>query len=99
MLFSITVQIRFDGDLSSLEKQLDAVMEELVKLNVIDPSIGATLSDGTIEVSLGAEGDTLEAALQSAFGDIRTAIHAAEGATPNWPQVTGEGVTAQLVDA
>lgn len=99
MLFNIAVRVRFNGDLSSLEEQLDQVMEELVGIGVIDPSIGATLDDGDIEISLTAEGDTLEEALQRAFGDIRTAIHAAEGATPNWPEVTGHGVTAQLLDA
>jgi hypothetical protein len=99
MLFNITVQVRFTGDLSSLEEQLDRVMEELVGIGVVDPSIGAALPDGNIEISLSAEGPTLEAALQRAFADIRTAIHAAEGATPNWPEVTGQGVTAQLVDA
>jgi hypothetical protein len=38
-------------------------------------------------------------ALLGAFGTIRTAIHAAEGATAGWPEFRGEGVTAQLADA
>jgi hypothetical protein len=99
MLFNITVQVRFSGDLSSLEAQLDRVMEELVRLHAIDPSIGATLADGDIEITLSVEADGLEEAVQSTFATIRTAIHAAEGATPNWPEFRGEGVTAQLVDA
>ena len=40
MLFNVAVQVRFTGDLSGLKKLLDAVMEELVKLDVTDPSIG-----------------------------------------------------------
>ena len=99
MLFNIAVQVRFTGDLSRLEQALDRVMEELVKLDVTDPSIGGTLSDGDIEFSLAVEADTLEKATASVFGTIRTAIHAAGGGTPGWPEFRGEGVTAQLVDA
>jgi hypothetical protein len=99
MLFNVAVQVRFTGDLSELERLLDVVMEELVKLNVMDPSIGGTLSDGDIEFRLAVEADTLENGTASAFGTIRTAIHAAGGGTPGWPAFRGEGVTAQLADA
>jgi hypothetical protein len=99
MLFNVVVQVRFIGDLSELEKLLDVVMEELVKLDVTDPSIGGTLSDGNIELTLAVEAETLEKATASAFGTIRTAIHAAGGGTPGWPEFRGEGVTAQRVDA
>jgi hypothetical protein len=99
MLFNVAVRVRFAGDLSGLERLLDVVMEELVKLDVTDPSIGGTLSDGDIEFSLAVEADTLEKATMSAFGTIRAAIHAAEGATPGWPEFRGEGVTAQLAEA
>jgi hypothetical protein len=61
---------------------LDRVMEELVRLQATDPSIGGTLPDGEIGFSLGVEAETLEKAILSAFGTLRTAIHAAEGATP-----------------
>ena len=99
MLFNVAVQVRFIGDLSELEKLLDVVMEELVKLDVTDPSIGGTLSDGDIELTLAVEAETLEKATATAFGTIRTAIHAAGGGTPGWPEFRGEGVTAQRVDA
>ena len=99
MLFNVAVQVRFIGDLSGLETLLDVVMEELVKLDVTDPSIGGTLSDGDIEFSLAVEAETLEKATASVFGIIRTAIHAAGGGTPGWPEYRGEGVTAQLVGA
>ena len=99
MLFNIAVQVRFTGDLSGLEQALDRVMEELVKLDVTDPSIGGTLADGDIEFSLAVEADTLEKAIASVFGTIRAAIHAAGGGTPGWPEFRGEGVTAQLVEA
>ena len=99
MRFNIAVQVRFIGDLSGLERLLDVVMEEMVKLHVTDPSIGGTLSDGDIEFSLAVEAETLEKATVSAFGTIRTAIHAAGGGTPGWPEYRGEGVTAQRVDA
>jgi hypothetical protein len=99
MLFNVAVQVRFTGDLSELEKLLDVVMEELVRLDVTDPSIGGTLSDGDIEFSLAVEADTLEKATASAFGTIRAAIHAAGGGTPGWPEFRGEGVTAQRAEA
>jgi hypothetical protein len=99
MLFNVVIQARFTGDPDGLEQALDRVMEELVKLDVTDPSIGGTLSDGDVEFSLAVEADTLEKATASAFGTIRTAIHAAGGGTPGWPEFRGEGVTAQLVDA
>ena len=99
MRFNITVRVGFNGNLDGLEQMLDGVMEELVKLQVTDPSIGGTLPDGDIEFSLAVEAETLEKALLSAFGTIRTAIHAAEGATAGWPEFRGEGVTAQLADA
>jgi hypothetical protein len=99
MLFSITVQVKFSGNLDNLEPMLDRVMEELVTLDVTDPSIGGTLPDGDIEFSLAVEADTLEQAILAAFSTIRTAIHAAEGATPNWPEFIGQGITAQLVSA
>ena len=74
-------------------------MDELVKLHAADPSVGGTLPDGDVELSLAVEADTLEEATGSAFGTIRTAIHAASGGTPGWPEFRGEGVRAQLVDA
>jgi hypothetical protein len=99
MRFNITVQVGFSGNLDGLEQMLDGVMEELLKLEATDPSIGGTLPDGDIEFSLAVEADTLEEALLGAFGTIRTALHAAEGATAGWPEFRGEGVTAQLADA
>ena len=99
MLFNVAIQVRFTGDLRGLEKLLDAVMDELVKLDVTDPSIGGTLTDGDIELTLAVEADTLEKATASVFGTIRAAIHAAGGGTPGWPEFRGEGVRAQLVDA
>jgi hypothetical protein len=99
MLFNIAVRVRFAGDLSELEQLLDAVMEELIELRTTDPSIGGTLSDGDIEFSLTVEAATLEKATEQAFGTIRSAIHAAGGGTPGWPEFRGEGVTAQRVGA
>ena len=99
MLFNVTVKVKFSGHLDGLEQMLDRMMAELVALRAIDPSIGGTLTDGEIEFGLAVEAETLEKALLSAFGTIRSAIHAAEGATPGWPEFRDEGVTAQLVDA
>jgi hypothetical protein len=99
MLFNITVRVGFTGNLDGLERMLDRVMEELIKLRTTDPSIGGTLPDGDIEFSLAVEGETLQDAVMGAFGTIRTAIHAAEGGTGGWPEFRGEGITAELVHA
>jgi hypothetical protein len=58
MLFNITVQVGFSGNLDGLEQMLDGVMEELLKLEATDPSIGGTLPDGDIEFSLAVEADS-----------------------------------------
>jgi hypothetical protein len=99
MLYNVALQVQFIGDLSELEKLLDAVMEELVRLDVTDPSIGGMLSEGDVEFSLAVEAETLEQGTASAFGTIRAAIHAAGGGTRGWPEFRGESVTAQRVDA
>jgi hypothetical protein len=99
MLFKVDVQVRFIGDRSGLETLLDAVMEQLVKLNVTDLSIGGMLSEGDVEFSLAVDAETLEKATADAFGMIRAAILAVGGGTSGWPEFRGEAVTAQLAGA
>ena len=70
-----------------IEKHLDDVMEELDNLGTGDPSIELDLTkvhpQVTFQVLVHAA-NPMGAASQ-ASGLLRTAIHAAHGATPDWP--------------
>lgn len=78
---------------SQLDMHTDQVMDELVKLeneHVFDADIAVTLSAGEVEISIvGVAGD-FDAAAALADSAIRTAIHAADGATPDWQPVGAE---------
>jgi hypothetical protein len=68
-----------------LEEHLDCVADELMGLDgIVDPDLGATLSTGVVTFTLGVDAETMEAAMRLASAAIRTAIHAADGCTPNW---------------
>ncbi len=100
MRFSVVVGLLITGPIDSLEGALDEVMDELVKLNAIDPSISAELDKAQVEVSLALDADTLAEAATAGLGTVRTALHAAELHTPIWP-VFGDrlSVVAELVNA
>lgn len=70
--------------LDRLQDHLDLVMEELLRLAVEDPSIGATGKTGEVEISVTVEADDLDTALTAGGTAIRSAIHAAGGSTPDW---------------
>jgi hypothetical protein len=66
------------------EAALDSVMEHLVDLNAIDPSISLTSAAGDIEVTVAVQAEAPDEANQTGSGIIRTALHAAEIHTPGW---------------
>jgi hypothetical protein len=90
------------GGPDDLERVLDRVMAELERLdNVEDPDLTASLSKGEVSIMLTVEGvDALDAA-GTGLAAIRTALLAAEVATPRWPTfselVSAEG--GELIDA
>ncbi|MGH9017255.1 MAG: hypothetical protein ACRDY1_05860 [Acidimicrobiales bacterium] len=70
-----------------VESHLDDVMDELDNLGTVDPSIELDLTKTHPQVTfqvLVTAANPLGAASQ-ASGLLRTAIHAANGATPDWP--------------
>lgn len=68
-----------------LEMHLDEVMAQLLTLDAEDASIDLDLAAQRVNLALTVDaGNPLEAIAQ-ASGFIRTAIHAAGGATPDWP--------------
>ena len=77
-------------DRDSLVAQVDGVMQALLDLEGVD----RRLSDSNVSLDLGemrvvievdVAGDDYQECVSHALGAIRTAIHAAGGATPQWP--------------
>ena len=78
------------SEATNLEAVADAVMETLLDLEQVDPllsdsAIALDLSNKEIEISVSSESASIEDAVRHAMAAIRTAIHAAGGATPEWP--------------
>jgi hypothetical protein len=76
----------------TLEQHLDELMNELLKLekcnaDVHDPSVGATLSTGAVEIELAVDLPAADEAVKRSRHIVRTAIHAAGGFTPRWDEV------------
>jgi len=70
-----------------LEQELDQIVEEAVKLeHVLDADAIGTLANGEIEIWVTVEAEHPDHAWERGSNAIRTAIHAAGGATPNWGQ-------------
>ena len=103
MKFSVVVGLRITGPLDSLdgalEGALDRVMDELVQLGTIDPSVSVELDKALVEVSVVVDAETPEEAVKAGAGTVRTALHAAKLHTPSWPAFRDRSVEAELVDA
>ena len=95
--FAIGMQISWQRD--DLERALDRVMDELVRLNAADPSISATIDDAQVEIAVVVDADSPDAAVAAGASMVRTALHAAEWHTPTWPAFSPWSVGARLVDA
>ena len=82
------------GDRDSLVAQVDGVMQALLDLEDVDSRLsdsGVSLDMGVMHVTIEicVSGDDYEECVSHALGAIRTAIHAAGGATPDWPATLG----------
>lgn len=85
-----------------LDAHADKVMEQLLALesdSVRDADVSGSLTDATIQISVYAVGESFDDAADVADSTIRSAIHAAGGATPNWEPVQKLVAAADLVDA
>jgi hypothetical protein len=88
------------GSVEERDEMTDRVMEELLNLGVQDPSVGGSLTSGEVQISLTLNASTKREAISKANALMRTAIHAAGGATPGWPTLSPEGKPhAELIDA
>jgi hypothetical protein len=77
----------------------ERLMQELLKLEelnsyVADPAVSTEADRGGIVVELVTSSPDYATALQRALDVVRTAIHAAGGATPGWPN-TGDLVSEE----
>lgn len=67
-----------------IEQHLDDVMDQLLELDAQDPSI--ELSHDLVEFSVLVTASNPLLATEDAGTILRTAIHAANGGTPDWPK-------------
>lgn len=79
------VEVTFSGTLTTdapdpaaeFEQVLDATMEELLRLPVIDPAMSGSFADGTLEVRVTVRAEDVAAAVTLAHSSLRSALHAA----------------------
>lgn len=94
MKFGVCLEgaIRAKSD-EDVESHLDEVMAELQKLDAGDPSIDVDLDQRRVVLAVAVDAPNPLAAIDRASSFIRSAIHAAGGATPDWPSAE-DGVWA-----
>ncbi|MHB8220286.1 MAG: hypothetical protein ACYDHU_08185 [Acidimicrobiales bacterium] len=81
-----------------IEQHLDEVMEELLHLDAQDPSIILDMSsDNEVTFSVLVEASNPLQAVERASGQLRSAIHAAHGSTPDWPGRSDKAWAVTLV--
>jgi hypothetical protein len=93
---SIGFHVHTDGD--GLDVHLDQVMDELELLDVTDPDFSGSLARGEVEITVIVEAEGAVEATALASAAIRSAIHAAQGATPDWPAFSDHVVQATPVE-
>lgn len=87
-------RVTLEGRIQSTSGELDAevsdalhmAMSELYKLGTANPAIMLDFSDGgRLEIRCSVVADDLSDAVPPASVNIRSALHAAEIGTPDWP--------------
>ncbi len=83
---------------AAVEAHLDQVMEELVALNAADADIELDATDGyQVAFSVVVDAPNPIEAIPEASGLIRSAIHAAGGNTPDWPDAHDDAWAVRLI--
>ena len=77
-------------DRDSLVAQVDGFMQALLDLEEVDQRLSDSnvildLGEMRVVIEVDVAGDDYQECVSHALGAIRTAIHAAGGATPKWP--------------
>ncbi|MFB9776025.1 hypothetical protein [Brevibacterium otitidis] len=96
----IEFRVSISGD-TDLESVFDALADELASLEdatmgLLDSTVSMDANESLIAATVTTEGDTFEAAAQTADSAVRAAVHAAGGATPGWDAITVRD-TSELV--
>ncbi len=87
------------GTNDDIGQAVDNAMNELVILGIIDPTIDLDLESRAIEIEVAVDAVNPFGAMALAHGAIRTALHAANIGTPDWPTLRPEdGAWGVVVD-
>lgn len=82
----------------AVESHLDQVMDELENLGAGDPRIDLELAEPVcVAFAVLVDATNPIGAVSQASGLLRTAVHAAGGATPDWPGPYDESWSVRLV--
>ena len=68
-----------------LSSYLSSVMDEFCTMNVMDPDIELDLNTCSVQFAILVEAADPDVAISTASPLVRSAIHGAGGATPDWP--------------
>jgi hypothetical protein len=100
----LTMAVRFDvtqdgpGPAADLERFLDAVLEELLRLEgVEDSTVSASLAQKKVTIMVTVDTPIPELATYVGMGAIRAAFHAAGASTPDWPTFHDLSLGTELV--
>lgn len=91
MIVSVSWQFHIVPDgMTDVSDEAEAIMSSLLDLESVDTrlsdsAVGADLASMKLDVEVTVEGMDYQDCLNHALLSIRTAIHAAGGATPGWP--------------
>lgn len=76
----------------------DRLMDRLDELDCVDPDLTGSLVERTAVITMGVEADDEQDAMWRFLGVLRTALHAAECNTAEWPKFVVLEQTTQDVD-
>ena len=79
MSVTFTFKVQGDGGDEGLEHHIDDVMDQLLEMKALDPTLGGSLASGEIEVSVDVQAEKHTLALSQAFAVIQSAIEEAGG--------------------
>jgi hypothetical protein len=89
MKYLTVAEVRFIGDLNTLQDRVCALEDALLDLEdvdsaITDPDMAANLTAGRVDVQMNVTAEDPAEAATKALCTIRTAIHAIGDATPGW---------------
>lgn len=80
-----------------LDAHLTEVMERFIEISAIDPDIELDMTTCGVRLAILVEAEDPDKAIFTGSPIIRTAIHAAGGSTPNWPDADNKAWSVEEV--